>query len=249
MDVSINNNSNRQLTFGWSCKTHKKMIQHVLKEFPEFHEYRDIFKAYVQKPDYDELGQMGNWHFYSPDSKRSYLDYSGKNNALARYKLHTKNMYEYLENGETEDAMKESARMLHLGHDMSQPHHTLKGWFFNKVWDCKIHLRFEKSVEKSQDVYLKDYQKIKKIAAESNPASTNPDTKLEAKDFTDLFMNSVHLSMKNKIPTSKNSSTEWESIGQKGLNQAMDFTSAFMTKLSALASKHQNNDTLKISQL
>lgn len=224
MEVKKLDNTN----FGWCLKTHKRQLAFALKESPSLKKYKKIFKAYVQMPDYDELGQMGNWHFYSLDTRRSYLDYNGKNNAFYRYKLHISNMMEQAKLGNTEDAVKHAARSIHMGQDMSQPHHTQKGWFFNKVWNVVTHVKFEEMVKKAHKVYLAEYIK-------SNLNNTlNIDKKINEQDFIELFLNSVNSAKHNIIPTSKNASDKWDEIGKMGFNQSLDFTRRFISKFDKL---------------
>lgn len=228
---------NRNKTnFGWCLKTHKIMAEHALEECSLLKPYKKIVKTFVELPDYDELGQLGNWHFYSTHNHRSYLDYNGKNNALERYKFHIMTMYEDFKSGKIEEAIKHASRALHFGQDMSQPHHTQKGLFYNKIMNVATHVRFEETVKKAEKVYIQDY--LKNHFIKDKITETNVD-KLSQLDFVDLFLDSVKLSQKNEIPTKKNASEKWYQIGQTGFNQAMDFTRAFSKKINDLVFEYK----------
>lgn len=73
--MNINPCNRANVNFGWSCETHKEIMDTALKDFPEFHKYRDIFNDYVQRPDHDDIGFLANKHFYFGEDK---LDISKK---------------------------------------------------------------------------------------------------------------------------------------------------------------------------
>ena len=212
--------SDNKINFGWTCKTHKKITQYALQEFPLLKQYRKTFKEFVQKPDYDELGFFGNWHFYSTQNKKSFMDFNGKNNAFARYELHIAGIYAAIKDHNRDLLFEHAGRALHFLQDMTQPQHVQKGVFFNKVMDCSVHVKFEKFVKKRQEKFFKKYmQKIKMPVA--------------IRDFETLFLSNVKFSSESKLPIEKNK-YEWNKIGKKGFNKAVDSTREFMAKLTEL---------------
>lgn len=60
MNISTGNNVN----FGWSCATHKKIMETAIKDMPQFAKYKDTLEDYVQRPDHDDIGFLANKHFY-----------------------------------------------------------------------------------------------------------------------------------------------------------------------------------------
>ena len=60
MKIHVNNGIN----FGWSCETHKKIMETAIKDLPQFDKYKDIMTDYVQRPDHDDIGFLANKHFY-----------------------------------------------------------------------------------------------------------------------------------------------------------------------------------------
>ena len=55
---------NNQINFGWSCETHKKIMETAIKDMPQFAKYKDTLADYVQRPDHDDIGFLANKHFY-----------------------------------------------------------------------------------------------------------------------------------------------------------------------------------------
>lgn len=75
MNMNINSYNRANINFGWSCETHKQIMDTALNDFPEFELYRDKFNHFVQQPDHDDIGFMANKHFYFGEDK---LDLSTK---------------------------------------------------------------------------------------------------------------------------------------------------------------------------
>lgn len=55
---------NNQINFGWSCETHKKIMETAIEDMPQFAKYKDTLADYVQRPDHDDIGFLANKHFY-----------------------------------------------------------------------------------------------------------------------------------------------------------------------------------------
>lgn len=232
--------NNADVSFGWLAKDHRKMASRNIKRyFPELLEFRQLFRKFVQRPDVDELGPMGNWHFYNRHSKKSYLDYRGKNNAHARYQFHVQKMFEAVKEKNILAAIEHAARAIHFGQDMAQPHHTQKGLFFNKVWAVPTHVSFEQfaqKMKKGKGGYLKSFIAPLKEKSENLPT---------AKDFDDLFMKTVIDAELNTAPTKKNI-PDWDDIARKGIHQAMTFTYKFMDLFSNLLDAKNLQKEMKI---
>ena len=182
----------------------------------------ELLKESTQKPDFDERGLFGNWHFFSPTINKSYLDFNGKNNALYHYKMHVSNMLSAISEKNIEQVMEHAGRALHFLQDGTQPMHSKGCTFFNTFTCFKTHRSFEKFLEKCQDKFFKS-NKYK---------PSHFDT------FEDLYMNNVALSQKSELPTSKNK-YDWESIGETGVRQAMDSTRDFLEKLAMMLDDSQ----------
>jgi hypothetical protein len=212
--MKINKSDN--INFGWSDKTHKYVLSRVIQEFPKLQKYEEILKEFVVRPDYNELGFIGNYHFYSPNTRRSFLDYNGKNNAYVRYSLHVKKMIEAVSIKERDfKIMKHAGKALHFLQDMTQPHHTQEGFFFNKVLEVKTHIDFETFAEKKLNEFL-----------EGSFCSLKG-----GKSFEDIFLDNVSFSSKIATPT-KTNKTEWARIGKAGVLHAYTSTKEFLAKLN-----------------
>ena len=55
---------NNNINFGWSCETHRKIMETAIKDLPQFEKYKDALEDYVQRPDHDDIGFLANKHFY-----------------------------------------------------------------------------------------------------------------------------------------------------------------------------------------
>lgn len=64
--MNINPNRNN-INFGWSCHTHKVIMDTAIKDMPQFEKYRDKLEHFVQQPDHDDIGFLANKHFYFGD--------------------------------------------------------------------------------------------------------------------------------------------------------------------------------------
>ena len=62
--LSLKIQGNNQINFGWSCETHKKIMETAIKDMPQFAKYKDTLADYVQRPDHDDIGFLANKHFY-----------------------------------------------------------------------------------------------------------------------------------------------------------------------------------------
>lgn len=203
--------------FGWFDKTHRFAIGKVIKELPDLQKYEEILKEFVVRPDYNELGYWGNWHFYYPKTEGSFLDINRQNNAFVRYRLHVEKMLEAIsEEDRMYKVMKHAGKALHFLQDMTQPHHTQEGFFFNKVLNVNTHLGFEKLVNEMRKPFLKGHIIAPPIS----------------QSFEDIFMGNVNFSSKIGIPTDANRTNDWEHTGKEGLKQAVDSTWAFLSKVN-----------------
>ena len=61
--MNINPNRNN-VNFGWSCHTHKVIMETAIKDMPQFAKYKEKLEHFVQQPDYDDVGFLANKHFY-----------------------------------------------------------------------------------------------------------------------------------------------------------------------------------------
>lgn len=64
--MNINPNRNN-LNFGWSCHTHKVIMDTAIQDMPQFAKYKEKLEHFVQQPDYDDIGFLANKHFYFGD--------------------------------------------------------------------------------------------------------------------------------------------------------------------------------------
>lgn len=213
--MHINNSDNTH--FGWSDKTHRYILSKVIQEFPKLKKYEEILKEFVVRPDYNELGFVGNYHFYSPNTGRSFLDYNGRNNAYSRYLLHVKKMFEAISIKERDfKIMKHAGKALHFLQDMTQPHHSQQGFFFNKVIEVRTHINFETFAEKKLDEFLKDLSQYT----------------VEGKSVENIFAGNLTFASKTGIPTKANKE-EWERIARESIIQAVNSTREFLTNLNS----------------
>ena len=60
----LNIKSGNNINFGWSCETHRKIMETAIKDMPQFAAYKDTLEDYVQRPDHDDIGFLANKHFY-----------------------------------------------------------------------------------------------------------------------------------------------------------------------------------------
>lgn len=215
-------------TFGWTCNTHRKITVKIASQINGIKKYKYVLGDFVQKPDFDELGPMGNRHFYFGHIPKSYLDYTGHNNALSYYKKHVKQMLEASKNKDKNTLIENAGRALHFLQDMSMPLHTKRTSFIKKVWDFANHITFENFVEFRRRDYFNHKKRFNKCLDNYEPQEEN---------FIKLFINSFSLTKKITPPTQKNSSMLWEDIGRTSFKQTMDSTREFLL-LFANLKKH-----------
>ena len=214
MDINIKDKTN----FGWFYGTHKRITRMALKDLPNLRKYQDVIEEFVQRPDFDEQGIFNNWHFFSPIQQKSFFDFKCKGNAVAKYEEHVKKILENA-NKNINLCIEHTGRALHFLQDMTQPHHTQKSFFFNKIFNLKTHLSFEKFVKKTQNEYFESY-------------ITEPFKNLS---FKNLIMENIKSSSEYRFPTTKNRYI-WDQFGRKGIHQAIFSTKEFLTKIDKLIS-------------
>lgn len=77
--MNINPNRNN-LNFGWSCHTHKVIMDTAIKDMPQFEKYRAQLEHFVQQPDHDDIGFLANKHFYFGDKTEDVFIRQNENN-------------------------------------------------------------------------------------------------------------------------------------------------------------------------
>lgn len=206
------------INFDWFWGTHKKITKAALAFFPRLQRYEELLKEFVVRPDFTEKGFLRNWHFYLPDKNKSYLDFSGKDNAYTRYRLHVAKMLFAIRKRNIYQAVKHTGKALHFLQDMTQPHHTQGGFIFNKAFNLRTHRQFENFVSQNEDRLLQGLA---------------PDHFMP-KDFDKLFKLNVEFSTNITTPIKKNKDTDWERIAHAGLQQAARSTHAFLEMFDKL---------------
>ena len=68
------NTSKPQINFGWSCETHRAIMETAIKDMPQFTPYKDKLEHFVQQPDHDDVGFLANKHFYFGEKDRPQED-------------------------------------------------------------------------------------------------------------------------------------------------------------------------------
>lgn len=63
-----------QINFGWSCETHRAIMDTAIKEVPQFSKFKDKLEHFVQQPDHDDVGFLANKHFYFGEKDRPQED-------------------------------------------------------------------------------------------------------------------------------------------------------------------------------
>lgn len=219
MDIRVDKSADKT-SFGWFYGTHKFVTRLALRPYSWLRMHQTMFDEFVVRPDLrlNERGLFGNRHFYCLKTKGSFLDFNGKGNAHARYKFHVEQMLLAIENEDAFRIIKNAAKALHFLQDVTQPHHTQEGFFFNKVRHVGIHRRFEQFVKENQKSFLPEH-----IEYVNNP-----------REFEDIFMDNVKFSSKVGIPVESNIETDWERIGKVSLEQAVKSTREFLSKVDEL---------------
>jgi hypothetical protein len=62
--MSLNISGSNNVNFGWSCETHRVIMETAIKDMPQFNKYKETLEDYVQRPDHDDIGFLANKHFY-----------------------------------------------------------------------------------------------------------------------------------------------------------------------------------------
>lgn len=218
MRIANNHSNNHNKTsFGLHYKMHSDIVQQVIPEFRIQEHLREILVNSVAQPDFDEFILYGQNHFFYPNSKvKSFLDFSGKSNAKAMYHKHIKAMLHNLSEGDKAKGVEEGARGLHYLHDVTQPHHIQQGSVFAKLRDVRMpHHKFEMDI---YDIEGQLFENTKEI-------------ELCSKGFSDLFDETVGLSLQNPIPT-KNNQKQWVEYGQNTIDLALSSTKRFFEILT-----------------
>lgn len=213
---SVDNKTN----FGWRYPTHKHVTALVVDSNPKLKQYSNILTDFVVRPDFDERGFKGNNHFYYPPQlfrpRESFMDITGKNNALARYEAHLF-YFENFVNKDNKTAMEHAGRALHFLQDVTQPHHIQRGTVFQKWRDLDTHLSFEEYENRYHDFFLKHGQKV--------------ELDVEPNNFVDLFDESVTLSETVTPATAKNKEL-WGNIAMEGISNMVAVTKEFCRNIS-----------------
>ena len=205
--------------FGHKYTIHKLVSGHEIKKFHKLSNKASAIEKYVQRPDFDEVG-FGNNHFYFQPTlfqpRESFLDFSGLNNALAKFNIHISEVEpkEPLNSFSAEHV----GRALHFLQDITQPQHTQRGNFMQKLLDRRLHRAFENFEAQNIYKYLANYN--------GSGADFNGET------FEDLFMHHVKKSQE-ALPALRTNYRFWDEIAQKSVNNLVDATNEFFTLLSS----------------
>ncbi len=71
--MNINPNRNN-INFGWSCETHRVIMETAIKDMPQFAKYKSALEHFVQQPDHDDIGFLANKHFYFGEKEQPEQD-------------------------------------------------------------------------------------------------------------------------------------------------------------------------------
>lgn len=217
MDISVKDRT----SFGLKFYTHRRISDYCIKDFPSLHEFKRDLGLNVQIPDFDELGrphkkfQNINSHFYFPETGKSYLDFSGQDNALAFYKRHITEMEKAKDANDIKGYLCQAGRALHFLHDMGVPHHTRRGSILTKLLEWRSHSKFEESV----DINLRDIFRNYRVNT------------IVEQNYEDLFFKNVQASSMLELPTMKNK-YKWIYIGEDSVNAIIDSTRLFFSKIA-----------------
>ncbi len=214
---SVDNNTN----FGWRYKTHEKITAMVVDEFPDLKKYKSVLTKMVVMPDFDERGFKGNNHFYYTPQlcrpRESFMDFTGNNNAAARYEQHVYSFEEFAVTN-PEKALCEAGRALHFLQDVTQPHHIERGTILDKWRDLKVHEAFEAFAHHHEDEFIKN---AKNVYLDVTP-----------NDNSDLFEEAVFLS-EQISPAKNHNKNDWANIAQESLSNTIAVTREFLANVSA----------------
>ncbi len=214
------NSVNSTPNFGWKYPTHQKITAMLTDEFDNLANVKKIVAKSVIKPDFDDNGFKCNNHFYFlPEifcSRASFLDITGQNNALARYKYHVSN-FERLQVKDKNTALEHAGRALHFLQDMTQPQHIKRGSFFEKFLDLKSHQTFENMAMINDEKFIKNASNVE--------LDFTPDS------FSDLFDETVALT-EELIPIRKDNKDSWTFVAQEGISNMIAVTREFLNIVS-----------------
>lgn len=214
---SVDDNTN----FGWRYKTHEKITAMLVDEFPDLQKYKSVLTKMVVMPDFDERGFKGNNHFYYTPQlfkpRESFMDFTGNNNAAARYAQHVYSFEEFAVTN-PQKALSEAGRALHFLQDVTQPHHIERGTIFDKWRDLKVHKEFENFVLQQDDVFIKQ---AKDVHLDVTP-----------RDNSDLFEEAVFLT-EQISPAKNHNRNDWANIAQESLSNTIAVTREFLANVSA----------------
>lgn len=222
------NSVDSKTSFGWRFKTHEKITEIILEDFPKLDKYKSTITKFVTRPDFDERGFKGNNHFYYPAKtlrpRQSFLDFLGQNNAASRYSLH---MYEFnrLLGKDDNKAMEHAGRALHFLQDVTQPQHTERGTVLKKWIDLKVHKEFENYTLNNQDKFITN-------ALEGNAERGGWYKDYGYEDRDNLFNFQVAFSTAIS-PANKQNRLSWDYIAQFGITNAVEATKGFLNIISS----------------
>lgn len=224
---SSNNN------FGWHLKTHKKLTEYVVRQSDlklKNHHEKILIKASTQ-PDLDETQLHSSSHFcfsipkdLKPKRFLSFIDFSGKNNALAKFTKHIDKAQKALSKDKLHKSLDEFGRALHFLQDVCVPLHTEKGSFFRKLMDSKMHLDYEVGFINPQiDKFLR-------------PQSISKSEKKE--DFKTLALNlfKENFDFSSQFKISNKNKSSWGEIAQVTMDQAVSSSQKLLRAYSDLSS-------------
>ena len=222
---SSNNN------FGWNIKTHKKITEYAIKNSDinlKNHHEKILINASKQ-PDIDETQLHSSSHFcfaipenLKPKRSLSFMDFSGRNNALAKFTKHINKAQKALSKDKKHKSLDELGRALHFLQDMCVPLHTEKGSIISKFRDSKMHLDYEIGFVNPQ---------IDKLLRPQNIEPT--DKKHDFKNFAlHLFKENFDFSSQFKI--SNKNKADWGQIAQVTMDKAVSSTQELLTAFREL---------------
>lgn len=218
--VSSDNN------FGWNIKTHKKITKYAIQnsdlKLKSHHEH--ILIEASKQPDIDETQLHSSSHFcfaipkdFKPKRFLSFIDFSGKNNALAKFIKHIDKAQKAMSKDKTHKSLDELGRALHFLQDICVPLHSEKGSFIKKFIDSKMHLEYEIGfVNANTDKFLRPQVIV------------DFDKKEDFKTFAlNLFKENFDFSSKFKI--SNKNKESWSEIAQVTMDKAVSSTQKLIT--------------------
>jgi len=213
MDIKIKDKTN----FGWFYGTHKRITRFALKDLSNLMPHKGMLEEFAQRPDFDETRIFNNCHFYSPVTGRSFFDFDGKHNALAKYMEHVSQMLANIAEENKALCIEHAGRALHYLQDITQVQHSQTEGLLKRLLHRKMHLNFEEFVREHQKAYFEGY--------EDKPFTDRP--------FKDIFLENLQVRLESNYPTKKNRYA-WDRFGCAGVLQARSSTREFLVKLNAL---------------